>query len=78
LSSVTKLAPPRLVGQMMGVWFLGTSLGNLMAGLIAGQFKMEALEQMPSQFLAIAIAPTIAGVLLILLAGKIRRSLADI
>jgi hypothetical protein len=31
LSSVTKLAPRKLVGQMMGVWFLATSLGNLLA-----------------------------------------------
>ena len=36
LSAVTKLAPPKLVGQMMGVWFLATSLGNLIAGLLAG------------------------------------------
>ena len=35
LSSVTKLAPPRLVGQMMGAWFLATSLGNLIAGRIS-------------------------------------------
>src|SRR5262249_6320857 len=36
LSAVTKLAPKRLVGQMMGVWFMATSLGNLIAGLLAG------------------------------------------
>ena len=30
LSSVTKLAPVRLRGQLMGTWFLATSLGNLM------------------------------------------------
>ncbi len=34
LSSVTKLAPPRLVGQMMGLWFLATSLGLLIAGRV--------------------------------------------
>jgi POT family proton-dependent oligopeptide transporter len=38
LSSVTKLAPRRLVGQMMGTWFMGTALGNLIAGLAAGGF----------------------------------------
>ena len=31
LSSVTKLAPKRFVGQMIGIWFLATSLGNLIA-----------------------------------------------
>ena len=33
LSSVTKLSPKRLVGQMMGIWFMGAALGNLIAGL---------------------------------------------
>ena len=35
LSTMTKLAPHRMVGQMMGIWFMASSLGNLMAGLIA-------------------------------------------
>lgn len=35
LSSVTKLAPERLVGQMMGTWFMGSALGNLVAGLVS-------------------------------------------
>lgn len=39
LSSVTKLAPRRLVGQMMGTWFMGTALGNLIAGLAGGGFQ---------------------------------------
>ena len=33
---MTKLAPARLASQTMGVWFLATSLGNLLAGLFAG------------------------------------------
>jgi POT family proton-dependent oligopeptide transporter len=37
LSTVTKLAPHRMVGQMMGIWFMATSLGNLIAGQIAGR-----------------------------------------
>ena len=36
MSSVTKLAPANRVGQMMGVWFVGAALGNLIAGLAAG------------------------------------------
>jgi POT family proton-dependent oligopeptide transporter len=36
LSSITKLSPQRLVSQMMGTWFLGAALGNLIAGLVAG------------------------------------------
>ena len=32
LSSMTKLAPDRVKGMMMGVWFLAASVGNLIAG----------------------------------------------
>ena len=37
LSAITKLSPKRRVGQMMGVWFAGTALGNVFAGLIGGR-----------------------------------------
>jgi len=35
LSLVTKISPKKVVGLMMGFWFLATSLGNFFAGLIA-------------------------------------------
>lgn len=46
LSTVTKLAPHRMVGQMMGVWFLSISLGNLYAGRVAGEFETLPLPQL--------------------------------
>ena len=42
LSTVTKLSPVRMVGMMMGVWFLAASLGNLLAGTIAGFYRDDA------------------------------------
>ena len=41
LSSFSKLAPARFVGQALGVWFLATALGNNIAGQIAGDFDWE-------------------------------------
>jgi POT family proton-dependent oligopeptide transporter len=35
LSSMSKLAPPRLAGMVMGTWFLGTAIGNYLAGRAA-------------------------------------------
>jgi POT family proton-dependent oligopeptide transporter len=35
LSAVTMLSPPRLVGMMMGVWFVATGFGGIFAGMIA-------------------------------------------
>jgi POT family proton-dependent oligopeptide transporter len=78
LSSVTKLAPRQLVGQMMGIWFLATSLGNLLAGLLAGEFNADNFSSWPGLYLKITILPIIAGVLLIILAKPIKRWIADI
>lgn len=78
LSSVTKLAPRRLVGQMMGLWFLATSLGNLVAGLIAGKFEWDTVERMPEQFLLVAVLPVIVGVVLLVIARPMQRLMAGV
>lgn len=39
LSTMTKLAPPRLLGLVMGFWFLAAALGSKLAGVLAGGFK---------------------------------------
>ena len=44
LSSISKLAPKRFASQMMGIWFLGSALGNIIAGLVAGRFNPESLH----------------------------------
>jgi proton-dependent oligopeptide transporter, POT family len=38
LSTFTKLSPPRLVGAMLGIWFLGAAFGNKFAGVLAAAF----------------------------------------
>jgi POT family proton-dependent oligopeptide transporter len=77
LSAVTKLSPARLTGQMMGVWFLGTSLGNLLAGLLAGEVTAEGAgdvaTQMPAGFLHAAATAGVAGIILLLCARSIQR-----
>ena len=50
---------------MMGIWFLATSLGNLLAGLMAGRFNPEALNEMPGLFMQIVLTVTVAGLLLL-------------
>jgi POT family proton-dependent oligopeptide transporter len=72
LSSVTKLAPRRLVGQMMGIWFLATSLGNLIAGLIAGEFNAQAVHEMSGRYLQIALTSLGTAVLVFLFIKPIR------
>lgn len=50
LSSMTKLAPRRFTGQMMGVWFMAAALGNLIAGLVGGHIDPQKLDLMPQLF----------------------------
>ena len=63
LSSVTKLAPERLVGQMMGIWFMATALGNLFAGIAGGQFGTLTTVELFGRVAAISIG---SGILLTL------------
>ncbi len=73
LSSVTKLAPKRFVGQMMGIWFLAASLGNLIAGLLAGEFRADAVDQMPGLYLQVVMTTVGAGLLLLVFAKPIHK-----
>src|SRR4029450_1615300 len=59
MSPVTKPAPPRLVGRMMGVWFLSISLGNFIGGRVAGLFETFPLPQL---FCAVFLRTTACGV----------------
>ena len=45
LSSMTKLAPARIAGLMMGVWFLGASVGNFIGGQLAGVLRSDAARR---------------------------------
>lgn len=64
LSSMTKLSPRKYVGQMMGIWFLATSVGNLIAGLVGGNVDPEKLEQTPKLFIGTTVALIAAAILL--------------
>ncbi len=72
LSNVTKLAPPKFVGQMMGTWFLGSAVGNLFAGLIGGHVASSTADALPDQFLQMALVGGGAGALMLIFARPIR------
>jgi proton-dependent oligopeptide transporter, POT family len=77
LSSMTKLAPRKFVGQMMGVWFMAAALGNLIAGLVGGNVDPENLEQMPILFQRTAMSLFVATLVLGLLIVPIRRMMRE-
>jgi POT family proton-dependent oligopeptide transporter len=75
LSTVTKLAPHRKVSQMMGVWFMSLSLGNLLGGLVAGRFSTFPL---PRIFGAVFLTTAGAGIILALFIKPIRRLMGEV
>ncbi|HEX6185687.1 MAG TPA: peptide MFS transporter [Pyrinomonadaceae bacterium] len=78
LSSMTKLSPRRFVGQMMGIWFLASAVGNLIGGLVGHYVNPEKLEQMPLLFTYTTAALMGAAVVLGLLAIPIRKMLKNV
>jgi POT family proton-dependent oligopeptide transporter len=78
LSYTTKLSPKRLVGQMMGMWFLSLSLGNLAAGLIAGQFDANNVAAMPGQYMHIVYFTVGLGAVLLALSRPVKKLMGDV
>ncbi len=81
LSLVTKLAPRAYAGQMMGIWFMSIALGNLFAGLIAGEASggtEEGLAAMPDQFLMIVYTVVGSAALLLVLSPIIKKMMGNV
>jgi proton-dependent oligopeptide transporter, POT family len=75
LSVVTKLAPVRVVGLMMGVWFLSNALGNKIAGWAAGFFSTTPL---PTLFGTVAGVTLAAAVVMFLLVRPVRNLMGGV
>jgi POT family proton-dependent oligopeptide transporter len=60
---------------MMGIWFMGTALGNLIAGLVAGQFERLPLIQLFGAVAALAIG---SGLFFLVFKGPIGRLAGDV
>ncbi|MFP5262093.1 MAG: peptide MFS transporter [Blastocatellia bacterium] len=78
LSMVTKLAPPRLLGAMMGVWFLSLSFGNKVAGWVAGNFDPKAEGALVRMFGTVALITIIAAAILAVIAPKIKKLMGHV
>jgi POT family proton-dependent oligopeptide transporter len=78
LSTVTKLAPQRFLGLAMGLWFLGTALGNFMAGWLGGFFDENNTEKLIVLFGSMGAAAVVATVLLAVLTPRIRSLMGNV
>jgi POT family proton-dependent oligopeptide transporter len=75
LSAMTKLAPARAGGFVMGIWFLATSIGDWLAGKAGSLFESMPL---PTLFGWVAAISCIAGVVLVLLIKPTKKMMAGV
>jgi POT family proton-dependent oligopeptide transporter len=82
LSMVTRLSVPRVVGLMMGVWFLSSSVSHYIAGLIAAMASVDggsqaaaadSLQIYSATFLQVAEIAVLVGVGVLALTPLLKR-----
>ncbi len=84
LSAITRLSPPKMVGLMMGMWFLATSYGQYLAGLIGSLMAipadsdttLSAMDSLPVYtgiFKKIALVSVLCGILLLILSPWLKK-----
>jgi POT family proton-dependent oligopeptide transporter len=75
LSAMTKLAPDRAQGFVMGIWFLSTSVGNWLAGKAV---SLESTMSLPTLFTTVTIFSLVAALILALLIKPTVRLMAGV
>jgi POT family proton-dependent oligopeptide transporter len=78
LSTVTKLSPLKLVGIMMGVWFLASSFGSKLAGYLSGFFVANNPAVLMKLYGGIAVGLLVSAVILTLLTPKIKKLMGTV
>ncbi len=75
LSAITKLAPARIAGMTMGVWFLSVSVGNFFAGRMASFYESMPLETLVGYTGATGAA---VGLVLLLISKPVTRLMGGV
>lgn len=75
LSAITKLAPARIAGLTMGVWFLSISVGNFFAGRMASFYESMPLAQLVGYAGATGVA---FGLVLLLISKPVTRLMGGV
>lgn len=78
LSTMTKLAPQKLLGLVMGIWFLAAALGNKLAGVMAGEFTSTDGHALAKFFLTQTFWVAGATIALIACVPWLKRLMGDV
>ncbi|MBK8946529.1 MAG: peptide MFS transporter [Ignavibacteriae bacterium] len=71
LSFVSKVAPPKMKGLLMGGWFGATAIGNYLAGFVGRFYQEWELWQF---FLILIICASLASFMVVLTLKKLKRA----
>ena len=85
LAMVAQLVPQRLMGFIMGSWFLTTAGANIIGGYVAGRMAVPenvtdplmSLDIYGHVFLQIGVATAVIALLMLLTAPKLNRMTQD-
>ena len=75
LSAMTRLAPRNLVGLMMGLWFMATSVGNFISGRVAGLYEGMPIAEL---FTIVGMVGLVAAVFLLFMTKPIVRLMGGV
>jgi len=75
LSASTKLAPQAAVGTTMGIWFLSTSLGDVIGGQVA---KLYDAVSLPLYFGLLGVIIAVAGIAMLAVARPLLKLMAGV
>lgn len=78
LSTMTRLAPPNLVGLILGLWFLAASFGSKIASLLGGEFSTTDPIKLATFFGGLASIAAVATVLMLLATPWLKRKMGSI
>lgn len=72
LSTMTKLAPVRATGLVLGIWFLGSAFGNKLAGVLGANFQSTDAHALSRFFMDQALVVALAAGLLLALTPRVK------
>lgn len=74
LSVTAKLAPQAFKGQMLGIWFIATSVGDAVGGQTG---RLSQVMSDPAYFLTLAVMAIVAGLALLMFTRRLREMMAE-
>jgi POT family proton-dependent oligopeptide transporter len=78
LSMVTKMAPVKLAGTMMGVWFLAIAIANYIGGALSGYMQeISKASSITNFFMIFVIIPLVAALVLLVFSKKLSKLMHD-